>query len=804
MACHQFGLLERMDVLERAQPGGDIPAQRPVSRRTSSGTPSAASPATRSRQGSCASSSIDADRIARERRPARTDQHRDAAVLLRARPACCRPTRRSRPSSDSIAKTLRASAAESVVERTSRPSTARSTAMHAGAVADRRRRHRATPVAGRAGGPAPTSSSASRRACSPGEGDLLPVSALPVDGTFPTGTARLEKRKLAVEIPIWEPDLCIDCGKCAIVCPHAAIRMKVYDPATALDGCPGRLPVQAFRSRGAAGPPADDPGRARRLHRVRRLRRRVPGQGQVRGRAQGDQHAPSASSTADVERERWDYFLAIPELDRTPLGHDSVKNVAAAPAAVRVLRRLRRLRRDAVPQAADPALRRPAGGRQRHRLLVDLRRQPADHAVDHERRRAAARPGPTRCSRTTPSSAWACGSASSITSARPAVSCGELDGRDRRRAGDAAARRTTRPTRRPSIAQRARVAELLQTARAARRSACRSARSASADELVRSSTWIVGGDGWAYDIGFGGLDHVLGSGRNVNVLVLDTEVYSNTGGQASKATPRGAVAKFATAGKADRQEGSRRDRPQLRQRVRRAGRDRRQRHPDGQGAARGRRVGRPVADHRLLDLHRPRHRHGDVDGATRKTPCAVGYWPLYRYHPSTAEHEQPFQLDSAAPSIPLPEFALKEARFAMLARTDPERSAHLLALAQADDRRAVALLRAAGRRRTHVSPTRCCQSVDARRGRLGRWDPDHDRWEERNRDRPATEYLGLALRMPHRGVGRPAHRPTSTGSRELDDAGVGAVVLPSLFEEQIEHDTARDRPALLGARRSFS
>ncbi len=131
-----------------------------------------------------------------------------------------------------------------------------------------------------------------------------------------------------------------------------------------------------------------------------------------------------------------------------------------------------------------------------------------------------------------------------------------------------------------------------------------------ADTLVRKSVWIVGGDGWAYDIGFGGLDHVLASGANVNVLVLDTEVYSNTGGQASKATPRGAVAKFAAGGKTTRQEGPRPDRDRVRRRLRGADRDGRGQPADGEGARRGRRLGRAVAGDRLQPLHRARDRHG--------------------------------------------------------------------------------------------------------------------------------------------------------------------------------------------------
>ena len=136
-----------------------------------------------------------------------------------------------------------------------------------------------------------------------------------------------------------------------------------------------------------------------------------------------------------------------------------------------------------------------------------------------------------------------------------------------------------------------------------------------ADDLVAKGVWIIGGDGWAYDIGFGGLDHVLASGRNVNILVLDTEVYSNTGGQASKATPRGAVAKFAASGKATAEEGPRRAGDGLRHRLRRPDRPRGQRHPGDQGAPRGRRLAGAVAGDRLQHLHRPRHGHVQVDGA---------------------------------------------------------------------------------------------------------------------------------------------------------------------------------------------
>ncbi len=202
-----------------------------------------------------------------------------------------------------------------------------------------------------------------------------------------------------------------------------------------------------------------------------------------------------------------------------------------------------------------------------------------------------------------------------------------------------------------------------------------------ADELVRSSTWIVGGDGWAYDIGFGGLDHVLASGRNVNVLVLDTEVYSNTGGQASKATPLGAVAKFATSGKPTQKKD-------LGAIARSYGNV-----YVAQVALGGSDIQTVKAlleadawdGPSLVIAYSTCIAHG-IDMATsmshQKDAVRSGYWPLYRYRPSLDEHDQPFQLDSSAPTVPLREFAEREARYAMLARTDPERSERLMSLAQ--------------------------------------------------------------------------------------------------------------------------
>jgi pyruvate-ferredoxin/flavodoxin oxidoreductase len=230
--------------------------------------------------------------------------------------------------------------------------------------------------------------------------------------------------------------------------------------------------------------------------------------------------------------------------------------------------------------------------------------------------------------------------------------------------------------------QRARVDELrLRLSRVARPEARRL--EAVGNELVKKSVWLVGGDGWAYDIGFGGVDHVLGSGRNVNLLVLDTEVYSNTGGQASKATPLGAVAKFATAGK----QTAKKDLGAIARRygdvyvaqIAMGGSDIQ--------AVKALREADEWDGPSLVIAYSTCIAHGidmETSMAHQRDAVRSGYWPLYRYHPTLAAHEHPFQLDSAAPTIPLREFALVEARYAMLARSDPKRSASLLDAAQED------------------------------------------------------------------------------------------------------------------------
>jgi pyruvate-ferredoxin/flavodoxin oxidoreductase len=513
------------------------------------------------------------------------------------------------------------------------------------------------------------------------EGDLLPVSALPVDGTFPTGTARWEKRALAQEIPVWDPSICIDCGKCAIVCPHAAIRMKVFDPAV-LAAAP-----EGFLSKDYGG----------RDLRGRKLTVQVapddctgcgicvdvcPAHSKEEVRHRSINLEP-ALEHRDTERVRWEFFERIPEIDRSAVRADTVKGsqllqplfefsgACSGCGETPYLKLLTQLFGDRLvvanatgcssiyggnlpttPWSRDPAGRGPAWANslfednaefglglrlgyeqhvaEAHRLLADLAGAIGDDLV------------------------------SAILDADQSTEAGITAQRER------------------VTALKAGLAAIDGTLGAAPRRLL-----SLADELVAKSFWIVGGDGWAYDIGFGGLDHVLGSGRDVNLLVLDTEVYSNTGGQASKATPRAAAAKFASSGKGTPKKdlGA----------IARA-------YGDVYVAqvalgANEMQTVRALLEAQawqgpsLVVAYSTCIAHG-IEMSTsmthQKSAVASGYWPLYRYHPSPAPGARPFQLDAKRPTQRLIDFVRSETRFAMLARSEPERARHLLALAQAD------------------------------------------------------------------------------------------------------------------------
>ncbi|HWL35556.1 MAG TPA: pyruvate:ferredoxin (flavodoxin) oxidoreductase [Frankiaceae bacterium] len=472
-----------------------------------------------------------------------------------------------------------------------------------------------------------------------GRGDLLPVSALPADGTFPTGTATWEKRGLATELPVWDPSACVDCGKCTLVCPHAAIRMKAYDPALA-----GDLASKPFRGTDLAltiqVAPDDCTGCAVCVD-------VCPARGAL-------VMAPVPGDVAPARRD-WEAFVALPETDRDLLPHDTVKGT-------QVLQPLFEFSGACAGCGETPYL----------KLLTQL---------FGDRMLVA---NATGCSSifggnlpTTPWSANADGRgpawSNSLFEDNAEFGLGIRVATDQRRA--AALARLT-----PELAAAYEAAGDDVRAQRAVADAARPLLGDPADDIVDRSVWIVGGDGWAYDIGFGGLDHVLASGENVNVLVLDTEVYSNTGGQASKSTPRGAVAKFAASGKVT----GKKDLGLIAMTY------------GGVYVARVALGANDVQTVRalleaeawpgpsLVIAYATCIAHGTAMATSmthQKDAVRSGYWPLFRFRPGD---EQPLRLDSREPAMPVAEFALAESRYASLARSDPERSAELLGQAQAD------------------------------------------------------------------------------------------------------------------------
>ncbi len=519
-----------------------------------------------------------------------------------------------------------------------------------------------------------------------GEGDLLPVSALPVDGTFPTATTQWERRRIAHEIPIWDPEICIDCGRCAVVCPHAAIRMKAYGWA-ALEGSPEGFRHKSFRSKDlddhlvTIQVAPDDctgcgvcvdvcPAHSKEMVRHRSI------------------NMEPASQHRDRERESYEFFLSIPELDRTILDPGTVKSsqllqplfeysgACAGCGETPYLKLLTQLFGDriivanatgcssiyggnlpATPWARDAAGRGPAWN---NSLFEDNAEFGLGIALGLEQQVVEARRLATELAGDV--------GAELVDEVLDADQADEAGIRDQRRRIDAMRMRLEVSDDTASGgAGRDRVRRLLSVL----------------DALVSKSVWIVGGDGWAYDIGFGGVDHVLASGRDVNLLVLDTEVYSNTGGQASKATPRGAVAKFASAGK----PGPRKDLGALAMA-----------YGDIYVAqvaigANDRQTVRTLLEAdaypgpSLVIAYSTCIAHG-IDMTTsmshQRDAVASGFWPLYRYRPTGDEHGHPLTLDSRDPTIPLRDFALAEGRWEILARSDPARSDELLELAQAD------------------------------------------------------------------------------------------------------------------------
>ncbi len=515
-----------------------------------------------------------------------------------------------------------------------------------------------------------------------GKGDLLPVSAFPVDGTWPLGTSKWEKRNLALEIPVWDPAICIQCNQCALVCPHAAIRAKVYEPAS-LAGAPATFKSVPYKGLDFKGrqytiqvAPEDCTGcdlcvqvcpakdRTNPRHKAIDMHRQAP--------------------LRDAERDNYAFFLDIPDTTRdelTRIDHKSSQfleplfeysGACAGCGETPYLKLLTQLFGDRalvanatgcssiyganLPTTPWTTNRDGLGPAWSNSLFEDnaefglgLRL-----AVDHQAHAARAL----------------------VKHLRDAIGDGLADAL---LAADQAHEAGIR-------AQRERVRTLRQALAGVDRAEARQLE-ALADYLVTKSIWLVGGDGWAYDIGFGGLDHVLASGRNVNILVLDTEVYSNTGGQQSKATPMGAVAKFAAAGKTSPKKD-------LGLLANSYG------HVYVARVAFGAKMSQtvqafveaeayPGTSLIIAYSHCIAHGYDMAQGASQqKLAVDSGVWPLFRFDPRRAEKgEPPLHLDYGPPKPLVAEYMRNESRFRVVERTDPARFKMFLKDAQEAARR---------------------------------------------------------------------------------------------------------------------
>ena len=512
-----------------------------------------------------------------------------------------------------------------------------------------------------------------------GHGDLLPVSAIPAGGAFPTGTAQWEKRNIAQFIPVWDKDLCIQCGKCVMVCPHAVIRAKVYSSELA-EKAPATFKWAKPKWKGMENDhytlqvaPEDCTGCAVCVE-------VCPVKSKSDASKKAINMAPQPA-LREAERDNWNFFLDLPEVDRAKLSHTQVKDIqllqplfefsgaCAGCGETAYIKLLTQLFGDRLYIANATGCSSIYGG--------NLPTTP--YTKNSEGR------GPTWANSLFEDNAeFGFGMRTALDQqkefaemlvTRLAAAIGRGAG-----SGPGGAPQKTEAE---INLQRDRV-KALKGKLAGDESSDAQNLLAIADTLVRKSVWILGGDGWAFDIGFGGLDHVLGSGKNVNVLVLDTEVYSNTGGQASKATPRGAVAKFAAGGKPN----SRKDLAM---------------EAVSYGSVYVAQVAIGGNDSHVVKAFQEAEAHEgpsiiiayssciahgyDLVHGLEQQKLAVqsGYWPLMRYNPALREQgKNPFLLDSKAPSIRLKEYSYREARYTMLARSNPELAAGLLKEAQDD------------------------------------------------------------------------------------------------------------------------
>jgi len=512
-----------------------------------------------------------------------------------------------------------------------------------------------------------------------GKGDELPVSAFSCDGTFPTATSQWEKRNLALEIPAWDSRICIQCGKCAMVCPHAVIRIKVYD-SKHLEGAPATFKSSDTRDKEWAGmkytiqvAPEDCTGCGVCVD-------VCPVKNKAETRLKAINMVPQPP-LREPEKANWEFFLNIPELDRRKIKVGTIRQqqvqqplfefsgACSGCGETPYVKLVSQLFGDRAVVANATGCSSIYGG--------NLPTTPWSKNTDGR--------GPAWSNSLFEDNAeFGLGYRVSID--KQTEFARELLMTQADKLGDdlvGALLNAQQKDEADIYEQRQRVDILKERLL---RTNSREARQllAVADMLVKKSVWIIGGDGWAYDIGYGGLDHVLASGRNVNLLVLDTEVYSNTGGQASKSTPRGAVAKFAAGGK----PSPKKDLGLMAMTY---------------GNVYVASVAMGAKDEHTLKAFLEAEAydgpsiiiayssciaHG-VDMTTsmtdQKVAIETGQWLLYRYHPERAEAgENPLLLDSRSPSRKVQDYLLQQTRFKMLTKSKPEEAEKLWKLAQQD------------------------------------------------------------------------------------------------------------------------
>ncbi|PUB89115.1 MAG: pyruvate:ferredoxin (flavodoxin) oxidoreductase [gamma proteobacterium symbiont of Ctena orbiculata] len=512
-----------------------------------------------------------------------------------------------------------------------------------------------------------------------GLGDAVPVSLMPSDGTWPVGTTAYEKRNIALQLPKWEMDLCTHCGKCPLVCPHAAIRSKVF-PEALTENAP-----DSFLHTQVKGGKDFEPG-SHISYQV------APDDCTGCGlcveicpiRDKKDPHRKALNMVDDEsyhrqERANWDFFLTLPEYDRSRLKQTTLKGSmimqplfefsgacvgCGETPYIKLATQLfgdRMLIANATgcssiyggnlpttPYTTNPEGRGPTWSNSLFednaefgfgmRIAIDKQR---DHAITliHEMQEQLG-----------------------------GELCDALLGAEQQNEAEIFEQRQRIDMLKEKLAD-------LDTPEAKRLLAV-------ADSLARKSVWLVGGDGWAYDIGYGGVDHVLASGRNVNILLLDTETYSNTGGQTSKATPLGAVAKFSASGKPTNKKD-------IALMAMSYGNVYVGQVAFGAKDVHTLRIFLEAESYEgpsLIICYSPCIAHGvDLSNNIRQQELAVdsGHWPLFRYDPRRTEKgENPLKMDSKEPSIPYRDFASTETRFSVLERTHPDLSERFMRQAQ--------------------------------------------------------------------------------------------------------------------------